>query len=70
MVILMQPNELYKYDKQYNINKSFSFMLKILNVSLCMGGSKGKAGMQLKCILCTYITGGFDSKVLLFQSTM
>jgi len=34
----------------YISGKSLVPMLQLLHVSLCMGGSKGKAGIQIQCI--------------------
>ena len=37
----------------YISGKSLMPMLQLCNISLYVGGSKGKAGIQLKCILDT-----------------
>ena len=59
-VLLFQPTMqchcyllgfIYKVLPEYRMEGPLMPMLQILNVSLCVGGSKGQAGIQLKCIL-------------------
>ena len=45
----MQSTQLATYIEWLH-EYAVSLLLCFVNVSLCMGGSKGKAGIQLKCI--------------------